>query len=445
MRRSSGRAWAAVAVAALLALAVGSCGGDGETATAPATEAPPAAGGDAPETATASATETPPAAGGDAPDAAALHIGAILPETGSLAFLAVPVVAAVRLAVEDVNAEGGNVTLTLADSATLPATGREAARRLLGEGAHVIVGAGASAVSQAFIQILSDERIPQCSPSNTSPVFTTQENAAYYFRTVPPDTAMAPLIADVVVGRGATRVGIIGRADAWGNALDALLRTEFAALGAETHSVLYDPETASYSAEVASIVNYDPDIVINLGFRNDGSETVRQLLEAGVGPERQFAATGLYSPTLWRDVDPTDPSALDGMLGVAQSVRASGEFAERLAARSGDDYLAYGAEGYDCVVLLALAARLAGDPDDGEAMMAAINRLTQGSVACRGYGQCAALIEAGEDIDYQGMSGPLNLDAAGDPTVASYSVWTWEDGGNPVAIGDQTVDLGADG
>ncbi len=436
--QSAMRIVTALATAFLVALVVVACG-EGE-----AGEPAPAATEAATTPAVSETAATPASPREDVPsETASLHIGAVLPETGSLAFLAVPVVAAVRMAVEDVNAAGGNVTLTLADSATSPSTGREGVRRLLGEGAHAIVGAGASNTSQAFIQILFDERVPQCSPSNTSPVFTTQENAAYYFRTVPPDTAMAPLIADLVVGRGATRIGVIGRADAWGNALNALLQAEFAGLGAETHSVLYDPETASYSAEVASIVNYDPDIVINLGFRSDGSETVRQLIEAGVGPERQLATSGLYSPTLWQEVDASNPAVLDGMLGVAQAVRARGEFATRLTARTGDDYLAYSAEGYDCVILLALAARIVGDPSDGEAMMAAIRDLTRDGDPCDSYASCAALIDAGRAIDYSGKSGPINLNAVGDPTVGVYSVWTWEDGGTPVLLGDQTVDLAA--
>ena len=41
------------------------------------------------------------------------------------------------------------------------------------------------------------------------------------------------------------------------------------------------------------------------------------------------------------------------------------------------------------------------------------------------------------------MSGPINLDAAGDPTVAVYSIHTWEDGGNPVTLSTETVDLAA--
>ena len=173
------------AAALLLTLVIAACGGNGEAEPTPTPE----------ETAAPAMTEAAPAG------PVALHIGAVLPETGSLAFLGVPIIAAARLAVEDVNAQGGEVTFSLADSATNPATGLEGARRLLGEGAHVIDGAAASAVSQAFIQTLFDEQVPQCSPSNTSPVFTGQENAAYYFRTVPPDTAMAPLIADYVVSR----------------------------------------------------------------------------------------------------------------------------------------------------------------------------------------------------------------------------------------------------
>jgi branched-chain amino acid transport system substrate-binding protein len=422
----TGRVYAGVAAALLVALMVVACGGGGEEATPPPESTPRAE-------ATPEARETPAGA-------VALHIGGVLPETGSLAFLGVPIIAAVRLAVEDVNAQGGSVTLTLADSATNPATGLEGARRLLGEGAHVIVGAGASAVSQAFVQTLFDEQVPQCSPSNTSPVFTNQENAAYYFRTIPPDTAMAPVIADVVVAMGHSRIAIIGRADAWGNALNGLLEEEFEKLGAETLSVLYDPETASHSAEVAAVVNYDPDIAINLGFSSDGSETVRQLIESGVGPERQFAATGLYTPELWELVDASNPSVLDGMFGISQTTKGSGDFQERLAARAGD-YLAYGAEGYDCVILMALAARIVGDPNDGEAMMAAIAGLTHDGEECRTYGECAALIDEGKDIDYRGVSGPINLSAEGDPTIGVYSIHTWEDGGNAVTLSTETVDL----
>ena len=422
--RTARRTGGALATAALLcALALAACGGDDD---APAPDA------------TATAT---PAVAATEEGAPALHIGAVLPETGSLAFLGVPMIAAVRLAVADVNAAGGNLRLTMADSATDPASALTAVRRLLGEGAHAIVGAGGSAVSQAFVQTLSDERTPQCAASNTSPVFSTQANADYYFRTIAPDTAMAPVIADAVVGRGAARIAVIGRADAWGNALAALLEEEFARLGADSLTVLYDPEEPSRSAEVTAVVNYAPDMVVNLGFSSDGADTVRQLLEAGVGPERQFAATGLYSPDLWEAIDPNDPSVLDGMLGIQQGGDSAPAFLDRLAEATGGDYLAYGAEAYDCVVLLALAALAAGDPADGPAVLAAVGGLTRDGAECASYGECAALLAEGRDIDYTGVSGPLNLDAAGDPTVAAYTLRGWADGGQTLDLGAQVIDL----
>ena len=146
-----------------------------------------------------------------------LHLGTILPETGGLSNLGRPMIESVRLAEEDIKAAGGNIQATYADSATSPETAPEAANRLLGQGVHAIIGAGASGVSQSFIQVLFDEEIPQCSPSNTSPSFSTQANAAYYFRTVPPDIAIAPILADLVVGDGHTRISLIARADDWGH------------------------------------------------------------------------------------------------------------------------------------------------------------------------------------------------------------------------------------
>jgi branched-chain amino acid transport system substrate-binding protein len=35
------------------------------------------------------------------------------------------------------------------------------------------------------------------------------------------------------------------------------------------------------------------------------------------------------------------------------------------------------------------------------------------------------LLEAGDDIDYNGVSGPIELSDAGDPTVASVGIYTY--------------------
>ncbi|MCY4392967.1 MAG: ABC transporter substrate-binding protein [Chloroflexi bacterium] len=352
-----------------------------------------------------------------------LHLGTILPETGGLSNLGRPMIESVRLAEEDIKAAGGNIKVTYADSATSPETAPEAVNRLLGQGVHAIVGAGASGVSQSFIQVLFDEKIPQCSPSNTSPSFSTQENAAYYFRTVPPDIAIAPILADLVVGDGHTRISLIARADDWGQSLLNQLETELEQLGAEYDSTLYDPAAISFDAEVAAVESYDPDAVINITF-NEGLALIRHLLEAGYGPERQYLTNGYIDPALAEQIDPNNPNVIDGLRLLEPG--ADLDFNRRLEAETGGE-VAYGASAYDCTIILALAARIAGSTD-GDDLLEAVGRVTDGGADCTTYAACAELIDDGEDIDYVGVSGPINLDEVGDPTVATYIVTTYTNG-----------------
>ncbi len=352
-----------------------------------------------------------------------LHLGTILPETGGLSNLGRPMIASVRLAEEDIKAAGGNIKVTYADSATSPETAPEAVNRLLGQGVHAIVGAGASGVSQSFIQVLFDENIPQCSPSNTSPSFSTQENAAYYFRTVPPDIAIAPILADLVVGDGHTRISLIARADDWGQSLLHQLEKELEQLGAEYDSTLYDPAAISFDAEVAAVESYDPDAVINITF-NEGLALIRHLLEAGYGPERQYLTNGYIDPALAEQIDPNNPNVIDGLRLLEPG--ADLDFNKRLEAETGGE-IAYGASAYDCTIILALAARIAGSTD-GDDLLEAVGRVTDGGTECTSYAACAELIDDGKDIDYVGVSGPINLDEVGDPTVATYIITTYTNG-----------------
>ena len=352
-----------------------------------------------------------------------LHLGTILPETGGLSNLGRPMIESVRLAEEDIKAAGGNIKVTYADSATSPETAPEAVNRLLGQGVHAIIGAGASGVSQSFIQVLFDEKIPQCSPSNTSPSFSTQENAAYYFRTVPPDIAIAPILADLVVGDGHTRISLIARADDWGQSLLNQLETELEQLGADYDSTLYDPAAISFDAEVAAVESYGPDAVINITF-NEGLALIRHLLEAGYGPERQYLTNGYIDPALAGQIDPNNPNVIDGLRLLEPG--ADLDFNRRLEAETGGE-IAYGASAYDCTIILALAARIAGNTD-GDDLLEAVGSVTDGGTECASYAACAELIDDGEDIDYVGVSGPINLDEVGDPTVATYIITTYTNG-----------------
>ncbi len=411
-----------LAVCAALMLVAAACGGDDDGDTTSTTLA-------------TDATEAPteePAPVADDPE---LVIGQVMPETGALAFLNAPMIVSIDLAMQDIQAAGGNVRLLTGDSATDPDVAPETVNRMLGEGVHVIVGAAASGVSQSFIQTLYDAQIPQCSPSNTSPSFSTQQNAGFYFRTVPPDQAVALILANLVAADGATNVAIPARADDWGNALAELLADNFDELGVNYEIFSYDEDAVSYDPTVAAIEGMGADAVVLLTFA-EGAQIIRGLLEAGFPATAMYGSDGIYDLGLPTMVDPTNPNVLDGFVVIAAG--GSDEFSTRLGTLTNGNVI-YGGQSYDCVMVLALAALAAGSTD-GPAIMEQVQAVTSGGQKCFDYGECANLIADGADIDYEGISGPLELDEVGDPGFGRYLIAEFIDGEFTV-IDSQDADL----
>jgi len=118
--------------------------------------------------------------------------------------------------------------------------------------------------------------------------------------------------------------------------------------------------------------------------------------------------------------------ALEGLKGTTPLVELSDEFTTRLDAfwtAKGNTALSdfnYGAEAYDAVVLIALAAEAAGT--DGSALGNEIVNVSKGGEKCTSFADCKALIEAGSDIDYDGISGPQDMNGNGDPLIGSYGI-----------------------
>ena len=395
---------ASVAAVALVAAACGG-GDDSQVGATPTPSAPTSA------TEPTTAPEAPPSAA--APE---LVIGRVLPETGSLsASIGGALIAGVELAVADINAQGGNVKLIAGDSATDPDVAPETVNRLLGEGAHVIIGAAASGVSQSIIQTLYDTQIPQCAASNTSPSFSTQANAEYYFRTVTVAVGESQVMANSMASQGATNVAIANRADDYGSSLARLLADDLAELGVASQTVAFDPNAPSFDATVAEIADMGVDTVALIAFE-EGITITRRLIEMGVPGRAIHLTAGQFDFGMPERVNPTDPTVVDGLR--VQSPSGSEEFNQRVFEKTGGNAI-YGGQAYDCAVILALAALTAGGVD-GPAIIAAVPDITRDGQKCHSYGECAELLAQGIDIDYDGVSGPLEMDDVGDTTVGRY-------------------------
>jgi ABC-type branched-subunit amino acid transport system substrate-binding protein len=418
-----------------LALTLAACGTDDG-----AVDTPPDTGTD-----TDTDTDTGEATDVQRPDRDdVLDIGYILPESGPLAFLGAPQIEGVRMAIDDINAAGGvngqDVTLSTGDEAGDGPQAQDAAVRLINDGVDAIVGAAASGMSQEIIQLTYDNQIVQCSAANTSPAFTDQANNQYYFRTVPPDEAVAPIIADTVVNDGGQTIVVVARADDYGDALAGLVGDALEELGAGVaQNFTYDPNTSDFSAEVSQITGENPDAVVIIGF-GEAATLIRQLIEAGIPADALYGGDGLFGPNLVDDVNPDDTAFISGM----KVIGAAGgeEFNQRLNDRLPEGEqgnLIYGGQAYDCVMVIALAAIAAGSTDPA-VFIDEIENVTQGGEQCESFEACRDLLEAGQDIDYVGASGPLEIQGT-DPTFGRYAVGEFQDDGTLTVVDDQDVDL----
>lgn len=369
-----------------------------------------------------------------------LTIGTVLPESGALAFLGAPQIEGVNLAIEEINAAGGvlggDVALIAGDSGTDPAVARQTVNTALSQGADAIIGAAASGISQEIIQTLFDNSVAQCSASNTSPAFSDQDNNGFYFRTVPPDEAVSPIIANTVVGDGYANTAIVARADDYGNALAGLVESALTeAGGAVAATISYNPDTTSFDAEVQEVAGSGADSVVVIGF-GEATTLIRQAIEAGIDPAAMYVGDGLFATTLPDDVG----ADIEGLkaIGAAGGEEFNTRLNENLAALDQEGNVIYGGQAYDCAIVIALAAESAGS-DDPNDFIGEVESVTNEGTECTSFEECKTLLADGEDIDYTGASGPLDIQGT-DPTFGRYAIGQFQ-GGELVIVGSEDVDL----
>ena len=85
----------------------------------------------------------------------------------------------------------------------------------------------------------------------------------------------------------------------------------------------------------------------------------------------------------------------------------------------------YAGESYDATVVSALAA-IEAKSDAGTEIAKHIVDVTKGGTKCTTFKACADLLAAGEDIDYDGVSGPIELGETGSPTAASIGIYQYQ-------------------
>jgi branched-chain amino acid transport system substrate-binding protein len=379
----------------------------------------------------------PPAIGEAAPTCqgesdGVLSIGGLLPQTGDLAFLGPPEEAGAVLARDDVNAAGGvlgqPITYAPGDSGdSEPDIANPTVDGHLAAGVDAILGAAASGISLNVIDKVTGACKIHFSPANTSPEFTDYDDGDLYFRTAPSDVLQGRVLADLIIEEGHSSVALLARQDSYGEGLLEFTKQPLEEQGAEIVAErVYDPEAQTFSAEVDEVISADPDALVMIGFV-ESAIIVNDLFEQGFTPDEK----GIYLVdgnigNAWGE-EFAQPGALVGIKGTLPAVELGEDFRGRLLEVDPalQDF-SYSAETYDAMIIMALAAEVAGS-DDPAQVAANINGVTREGTECTTFEECKQLIADGEDIDYNGPSGPQEFSQPGEPTAASFAIMFYGD------------------
>jgi branched-chain amino acid transport system substrate-binding protein len=371
-----------------------------------------------------------------------LKIGTALPVTGNLAFLGPPEEAGVALAQADINAAnaGINLDVVFGDSGDTDNKAYETEiPRLLNEGVSAIVGAASSGVSLQFIdQVTKEAGVIQISPANTSPTFTDYDDDGLFFRTAPSDVLQGEVLGNLLAADGHETVAMIVINDAYGTGLRDYTTLAFEAAGGEVVATpSYNVGDTNFTSQINEMLALDPDAIVVLAF-DETKTIVPALIDAGYANDRLYFTDGNLADYS-EDFEPGLIEGSKGTLPGPPSDTIADDYKQRandLWVSLGNDPLtswAYSTESYDAVVVLALAALAAGstEPTAMAAKMSEVTGFTGGGTKCFTFAECAEIINGGGVADYDGLSGGIALNEAGDPTETTIGIYVFDADNRP--------------
>lgn len=387
-----------------------------------------------------------------------LTIGDAVPLTGDLSDFGPPGQKAADLAVDQINAaiqEAGvdhTVKVVHEDTETNPQASVQAARKMVdSDNATCIAGAWASADTIPVAQSVSiPDGILQISPASTSDEITGLDDNGLINRTAPPDSFQGPTLADAIDqdlgGAGGKTVNVGARNDAYGTGLADTFSEAWEGKGGTIgQKVIYDPEQPSYNSEAQQITSGNPDALVIIDFPETFIKVGPALERTGKwDASKAWGTDGLTSGDL---LEGPTAELIDGFRstapGTPDKLEATKAFDELYTSSAPKDVdrQVFDAQNFDAAMLCYLAAVSAGSTD-GQEMADALADITKGGTKYT-WEQLPDLITAlqdGDDVDYVGASGEIDIDENGDATAGVYDLYRFK-GGNlepysevPVAV-----------
>jgi ABC-type branched-subunit amino acid transport system substrate-binding protein len=388
-----------------------------------------------------------------------LVVGDSVPLSGDLADFGPPGEKAADLAIDEINSAieeaGVEHTVEIVHEDNCGGADQQcavqAARKLAtSDGASCITGAWASADTIPTAESVAiPEEVLLISPASTSDEITGLEDDGLVNRTAPPDSFQGPTLANYVDqelgGAQGKTVNVGARNDAYGTGLADTFSAAWEELGGSIgEEVIYDIDLPNYDTEAGQITSGNPDGIVIIDFPETYNKVGPALVRTGdFDPATAFVTDGLISGDLAESAGEDAVNDLRGTApGTPDEETQTVAFDEAYTAfePANVDRMTFDAQNFDAVVLCYLAAVAAGSAE-GADMAAEVQAVSAPEGDPYTWEELPEAIEAlqnGDDIDYQGASGAIDINEDGDATAGVYDIYEFK-GGVPEPVDEVEV------
>jgi len=361
-------------------------------------------------------------------EAETIKIGCVLDLSGELAPMGAKMLDGARLAVEEINADGGvlgkQVELVEEDGATDPAKGFDRVKKLVEiDGVQVIVGPMITPTSELSIPYAKEHKIPLITMSATGVPLSELAGTEWYFRTCLRDDAQGRVLADVVMDKGYTALATIVLDSTYGKGLEKGIvdgLQEAGWQGKHVASIRYDIAKKDYRTELQQIKDSNADVVLAVTYADDGIIIFKQALEMGLDKIAWLGCDGNYGSGLFKEASSAEfmEKAIVAGTRTVGSGAVYEKFVPAYTAKFGAPPETYCDTTYDAVWAAAKAIKAAG-VYDGDAIR-------------------AALVE----LEFDGATGHLSFNEVGDRTSGAFEIWeVVKDATTPTGYRNATIEV----
>lgn len=289
-----------------------------------------------------------------------ITFGFVGPLTGDISFIGQQNKAAIEVAVDEINAEGGidgkQVKVIYEDGKCNAKEAAAAGSKLINvDKVDYIIGGECSGETLAIAPLAEQEKVLMISPTSSSPDVTNAGD--YVFRNYNSDNDAGKWAARKLYDLGYRKVAVLWSINDYAEGYSKVFRDEFTSLGGEiVFQEKFEQGTSDLRTTLSKVKSSDAEAIFFIEYTAGSITFFKQKQELNINLP-VFGTDTQSDPEIVKAVG----SAADGAKYVLAAESYSAEFTQKIKDKTGESVIIGSPQSYDAVYILKQAIEAVGD------------------------------------------------------------------------------------